>query len=87
MKKMNKKQTKARRRFLSIFGLGMMGFSFTSPKEEKKEETDQGETQFMLTADGQLVEVPKRLIKDAKRKPVHSNKSLWKWLQGHKRAR
>ena len=87
MKKMNKKQTKARRHFLSTLGLGMMGFSFTSPKEEKKAETDQGESQFMLTADGQLVEVPKKVLAKAKRKSVRSNKSLWSWLQGHREGK
>ena len=45
---------------------------------------EKGETQLMLTADGQLVEVSKELIKNAKRKSARSNKSLWSWLQKHK---
>ena len=80
---MKQKKSKARRHFLSLLGLGMMGYSFTTPKD-KTNDLEKGETQLMLTADGQLVEVPKELIKNAKRKSVRSNKRLWSWLQKHK---
>jgi molybdopterin biosynthesis enzyme MoaB len=73
---MGNKQTpgnKSRRWFLSLF---------VSDKNSKSPAKDEGKPEMvkMLTADGKLVEVDKRLLDKAEKKFKASNKDIFNWM-------
>jgi len=84
MKEENKKLKKTSRR--SFFNKGilagaiaLMGFKFTNTAPEEDEEKIK-----LMTADGKLVEVPKKILPKRSGKVV-SNKDLFKWVEKNKR--
>jgi hypothetical protein len=85
MKKEKKKYKGTSRR--TFFGTGilasaaaLLGFNFTSiaPKEKEEEKVK------LLTSDGKLVEVPKKILTKKSGKAV-SNKDLYKWVMESKK--
>ncbi len=84
MKEENKKLEETSRR--SFFNKGiiagavaLLGFGFTEAAPEENEEKVK-----LLTADGKLVEVPKKILPKRSGNVV-SNKDLFKWIEKNKK--
>jgi hypothetical protein len=75
---MPEKDKKSRRKFLSLGLLAGTGLVTGTAKADVP--TESGETVKMLTPDGKLVEVDKRLLKSAGKRQKVSNKDILDWV-------
>lgn len=89
MEDSNKKKNLPRRAFLEAGIMGGVGVALglaASSALKNKGDDQQPEMVRMLTAEGKLVEVEKRLIPAMCGKPVAvSNKELKDWMEGNKK--
>ncbi len=76
------KDKQTRRKFLSLGFLGDTNEEGNSP--EALAPTDSGEKVKMLTADGQLVEVDKNILRQAAKRQQAKNEDILNWTKSVK---
>lgn len=83
--KQNLKDNSSRRRFLSL-GLLSGAALLTQKAEAMASVTDDDEKVSMLTADGKLVEVSKKLVQQSTSREKAKNEDILNWTESAKKS-
>ncbi|MBK9104621.1 MAG: hypothetical protein IPL92_08625 [Saprospiraceae bacterium] len=83
--KQNLKDNSSRRRFLSL-GLLSGAALLTQKAEAMASVTDDDEKVSMLTADGKLVEVSKKLVEQSTSREKAKNEDILNWTESAKKS-
>lgn len=83
--KRNPKDSSSRRKFLSLGLLGGAGL-FAQKAEAMTALTEDDEKVSMLTADGKLVEVSKKILDQSTNREAANNKKILNWADATKKS-
>jgi hypothetical protein len=83
--KQNSKDNSSRRKFLSL-GLLSGAALFTQKAEAMASLSEDDEKVSMLTADGKLVEVSKKLIEQSTSREKAKNEDIFNWAENAKKS-